>query len=131
MACLKADADLGAVVLVHRLFRQDNKSGYVAVIFADVLCQYLQIIKFSRIPACNGCVGSVFFFADLLRRSSGVAHSRLFPASVLLQIFLALCQSLRMRVNAGNIRKLCFRQSKKYMFYLQYLLPNDKQVIFG
>ena len=51
MACLTADADLGAVVLVHRLFRQDNKSGYVAVIFGDDLFQYLQIIKFSRFDA--------------------------------------------------------------------------------
>jgi len=36
MARLKANADLGAVIFINRLLRQDDKSGYIAVISADI-----------------------------------------------------------------------------------------------
>ncbi len=65
MTCLEAYTNPGAVVLINRFLCQNNKSGHIAVIFADILCQNLQIINLSGSPAGNCGVSLIPICADL------------------------------------------------------------------
>ncbi len=59
MTCLEAYTDPGAVILINRFLCQNNKSGHIAVIFADILCQNLQIVNPPGSPAGNRCVSLI------------------------------------------------------------------------
>ena len=72
MTCLEAYTDPGAVILINRFLCQNNKSGHIAVIFADILCQNLQIVNLSGSPAGNRCVSLILICADLFGRCGGV-----------------------------------------------------------
>ena len=65
MMRLEAYTDPGAVILINRFLCQNNKSGHIAVIFADILCQNLQIVNLSGSPAGNRCVSLILICADL------------------------------------------------------------------
>lgn len=58
MMCLEAYTDPGAVILINRFLCQNNKSGHIAVIFADILCQNLQIVNLSGQPCWQSLRGS-------------------------------------------------------------------------
>ena len=95
MTCLEAYTDPGAVILINRFLCQNNKSGHIAVIFADILCQNLQIVNLSGSPAGNRCVSLILICADLFGRCGGVGYCCGFPISMLLQIFLTLSEPLK------------------------------------
>ena len=130
MTCLEAYTDPGAVILINRFLCQNNKSGHIAVIFADILCQNLQIVNLSGSPTGNCCVSLILICADLFGRCGGVGYCCGFPISMLFQIFLTLGEPLRMGIYPGNIGKLSLLQAKQHMLNLQDLLSHDKQIIF-